>query len=159
MSSSTRSSGTGSGAARGLFWVTDGDLRVSDAERADAADRLSRHYGDGRLDKAEFDQRLDRAMNATTRADLRGLFADLPEGGAAGPRGASQHAGQPATSEPAATAGPHRQHRALTLLAVLVVVVIAAHAATHLFLPWLPMVVLVLAVFLVWLIDRRHRRD
>jgi Domain of unknown function (DUF1707) len=55
-------------------------MRVSDADRAAAADRLSRHYGDGRLDKAEFDLRLDRAMRATTRADLIGLVSDLPEG-------------------------------------------------------------------------------
>jgi hypothetical protein len=53
-------------------------LRVSDADRAAVADRLSRHYGDGRLDKAEFDLRLDRAMRATTRADLIGLLSDLP---------------------------------------------------------------------------------
>jgi hypothetical protein len=58
----------------------DASLRVSDADRAAVADRLSRHYGDGRLDKAEFDLRLDRAMRATTRADLLGLLSDLPEG-------------------------------------------------------------------------------
>jgi Flp pilus assembly protein TadB len=54
-------------------------MRASDAERADVADRLSRHYQDGRLDQAEFNERLDRAMNAKTRADFNGLFADLPD--------------------------------------------------------------------------------
>ena len=53
-------------------------MRISDAERAEVADLLSRHYGDGRLDQAEFNQRLDQAMRATTYADLGGLFADLP---------------------------------------------------------------------------------
>jgi hypothetical protein len=53
-------------------------MRISDAERADVADLLSRHYGDGRLDQAEFNQRLDQAMRAKTYADLGGLFADLP---------------------------------------------------------------------------------
>jgi len=53
-------------------------MRISDAERADVADLLSRHYGDGRLDQAEFNQRLDQAMKAKTYADLGGLFADLP---------------------------------------------------------------------------------
>jgi hypothetical protein len=53
-------------------------MRISDAERAEVADLLSRHYGDGRLDQAEFNQRLDQAMRAKTYADLGGLFADLP---------------------------------------------------------------------------------
>jgi hypothetical protein len=53
-------------------------MRVSDAERAEMADTLSKHYADGRLDDAEFKDRLDRAMGAKTRADLNGLLADLP---------------------------------------------------------------------------------
>lgn len=53
-------------------------MRISDAERAEVADMLSKHYGDGRLDQAEFNQRLDQAMRAKTYADLGGLFADLP---------------------------------------------------------------------------------
>jgi Domain of unknown function (DUF1707) len=55
-------------------------MRVSDADRAAVADRLARHFGDGRLDKAEFDLRLDRALQAKTRADLVSLLSDLPEG-------------------------------------------------------------------------------
>ena len=58
------------------------DLRVSDAERTEVADLLSQHYGDGQLDQAEFDQRLDQAMQAKTYRDLSGLFADLPPNGA-----------------------------------------------------------------------------
>jgi hypothetical protein len=54
------------------------DLRVSDAERADVADRLGKHYSDGRLDEAEFHERVDRAMRAKTQSDLSGLFDDLP---------------------------------------------------------------------------------
>ena len=54
-------------------------LRVSDAERANVADRLSRHYGDGRLDRGEFNERLDQAMKAKTQSDLTGLFTDLPD--------------------------------------------------------------------------------
>jgi hypothetical protein len=54
-------------------------MRVSDAERSQVADRLARHYADGRLDDAEFEARLDRAMRAKTRSDLIGLLADLPE--------------------------------------------------------------------------------
>jgi hypothetical protein len=60
------------------------DLRVSDAERTEVADLLSQHYGDGRLDQAEFEQRLEQAMHAKTYRDLSGLFADLPPTGTSG---------------------------------------------------------------------------
>jgi uncharacterized protein DUF1707 len=66
-------------ALRRASWPDQG-MRVSDADRAEVADRLAKHYSDGRLDQAEFDERLDRAMRATTRADLVVLLADLPEG-------------------------------------------------------------------------------
>lgn len=57
---------------------TDTGLRASDDERNAVADRLSRHYAEGRLDEAEFKNRLDVAMSAITRGDLHGLFHDLP---------------------------------------------------------------------------------
>ena len=44
------------------------DLRVSDAERSEVADRLAEHYGEGRLDEAEFNERVDQAMRAKTRS-------------------------------------------------------------------------------------------
>jgi Domain of unknown function (DUF1707) len=53
-------------------------VRVSDAERAEVADRLSWHYCEGRLDEGEFSQRLDQVMGATTYQDLRGVLQDLP---------------------------------------------------------------------------------
>src|SRR5260370_5357133 len=58
----------------------DPAMRVSDTDRSEIADRLAKHYSDGRLDKAEFEQRLDQALQAKTRADLIGLLADLPDG-------------------------------------------------------------------------------
>ena len=57
----------------------DQHMRVSDADRSDVTDRLARHYGDGRLDQAEFDDRVNRAMTAKTVADFQGLFDDLPD--------------------------------------------------------------------------------
>jgi hypothetical protein len=57
----------------------DPAMRVSDAERTEVTDRLARHYGDGRLDQAEFDERVGRAMAAKTVADFQGLFDDLPD--------------------------------------------------------------------------------
>ncbi|MGO8862720.1 MAG: DUF1707 domain-containing protein [Acidimicrobiales bacterium] len=53
-------------------------LRVSDSERNEVADKLSRHFADGRLDQGEFKERLDAAMSAKTQGDLAGLFDDLP---------------------------------------------------------------------------------
>jgi DUF1707 SHOCT-like domain len=56
----------------------DPALRVGDAERSDIIDRLSQHYTDGRLDHAEFSDRMDRAISAKTMGDLAGLLSDLP---------------------------------------------------------------------------------
>ena len=57
------------------------NLRVSHAERTEVADSLSKHYGDGRLDEEEFNERLDRAMKAKTQSDLDGLLDDMPNTG------------------------------------------------------------------------------
>ena len=61
---------------------SDQHLRVSDAEREAVSGRLAEHFAAGRLDQAEFDARVRRAMSAKTRGDLRVLFADLSETGA-----------------------------------------------------------------------------
>ncbi|HEY2578621.1 MAG TPA: DUF1707 domain-containing protein [Streptosporangiaceae bacterium] len=68
---------TRSSAFRRIIY-TNPDLRVSDAERSEVADRLAKHYGDGRLTQDEFNERVDQAMNAKTQSDLSGLFTDLP---------------------------------------------------------------------------------
>jgi hypothetical protein len=79
MSTPTSPQRVSAAALRRAGWPDQG-MRVSDADRAEVADRLAKHYGDGRLDQVEFDDRLDRAMRAKTRADLVVLLADLPEG-------------------------------------------------------------------------------
>ena len=56
-------------------------MRVSDAERQIAADRLRTAMGEGRLDLLEYDTRLARAYQAVTYADLDQLFSDLPAHG------------------------------------------------------------------------------
>src|SRR3954452_10819013 len=53
-------------------------LRVSDAERQAAVDSLRVAFSDGRLDLAEYDDRITRAYGAFTYADLDRLFTDLP---------------------------------------------------------------------------------
>jgi hypothetical protein len=68
------------GVTAGVPGWPEAGMRVSDADRATVADRLARHFGDGRLDKAEFDNRLDQALRAKTRADLIALLSDLPDG-------------------------------------------------------------------------------
>jgi Flp pilus assembly protein TadB len=114
----------------------DADIRASDAERTEVADRLSRHFADGRLDQTEFKARLDRAMGATTRGDLGGLFDDLPA--------------------LADEAPPPRRHR--RLLPVLVFVVLAAAIVSStvpmIRVPWV--LVVVVAGLLLWRRFGRH---
>ncbi|HLI44965.1 MAG TPA: DUF1707 domain-containing protein [Acidimicrobiales bacterium] len=66
------------GSAPDLRGFAGSGVRASDAERSEVADLLSRHFGEGRLDGAELDERLGRAMSARTRGDLALLVADLP---------------------------------------------------------------------------------
>lgn len=115
------------------------DLRVSDAERNDVTDILSRHYGDGRLDQAEFDARVDAAMHAKTRSELVRVLGDLPR-----------------LDEPATAPVPARSHSFGFLLVFALVVAIAVSATLnalfHAVAVW-PFVLL--AVFLV--MRGRHR--
>jgi len=53
-------------------------VRASDAERDGAAARLQAAFAEGRLDDAEFDQRMRAALTARTRTDLDRLTTDLP---------------------------------------------------------------------------------
>ncbi len=91
---------------------SDQHMRVSDAERQAVADRLAEHFSSGRLDQAEFDERVGRAMGAKTRADLNGLFDDLPDTGA-----------------PAVTDHPRRRrgHPVLLIALLVLVAITAAH--------------------------------
>jgi Flp pilus assembly protein TadB len=115
------------------------DLRVSDADRAEIADRLSKHYSDGRLDQDEFSERLDRAMSAKTQADLHGLLADLPGTGA------------PAKPQPR----PHGRVGRIIFLALLIV--IAAAVGQALLRSYLVILLIVLVAFLWLRYGPRHR--
>jgi hypothetical protein len=102
---------------------TTTNLRVSDAERNAVADKLSRHFSEGRLDQAEFKERLDTAMSAKTQGDLAGLFHDLP----------------PLGSEPPSP--PSRRRRLVPFLVMLAFLVLAAGSTVSLWhvmhVPWL----------------------
>jgi len=58
--------------------TTQRQMRVSDAERQAAAERLRAAMADGRLDLLEYDNRLASAYRAVTYGDLEQLFVDLP---------------------------------------------------------------------------------
>ena len=119
-------------------------LRVSDAERTEVADRLSKHYGDGRLDQAEFNERMEQAMSAKTHGDFAGLFADLPD-----------LTDAPADARPAKIIPPPSRSPMFRILVIVLIVVAAAvigQALIHSFFPWL---LLGLVAFL-WL---RHRES
>lgn len=120
------------------------NMRLSDAERAEIADQLGKHFADGRLDKTEYDERVSRAMSAKTHADVQGLFDDLP-GSAAGARDL------PGAGAPAGGIGPRgaglpgrRHHSPLRVVAFVVLTIMAlsivGHVASHMlwwvFAPW-----------------------
>ena len=111
----------------------DTGLRASDDERNAVADKLSRHYAEGRLDETEFKTRLDAAMSATTRGDLHGLFHDLPR-----------------LSEPAPPPPTPRQ-RAVPWLFLFAFVAFVTVASLP-FYPWdhVPWFLFVIVGFLLW---------
>ena len=130
------------------------DMRVGDAERAEIADRLARHFSDGRLDEAEFSERLDRAMRAKTMADLSGLLSDLPGEELPPQQGGRRHQRKmrkvQLERERLALRHEQRAHRRAErqvrwrslrwiplLIAVLVGAVIVAHTLTHSIAAWI----------------------
>ena len=139
---------------RGYPSAADAGMRVSDAERNEVADELSRHYGDGRLDEAELNQRLDQAMQAKTQSDLSGLLDDLPgalttlPGGRSGPPPAPARPGRPDRLPRG-----RRRFRPVELILFVIIAVIVAHVAAHIFFtPWL----LIALLAFLWLRHRPH---
>lgn len=55
-----------------------GDYRVGDTERDEAVAFLREHTAQGRLDAAEFDERVEAVLRARTRRELEAPLADLP---------------------------------------------------------------------------------
>jgi hypothetical protein len=118
--------------------VREGDLRVSDAERAEVAALLSESFSAGRLDNVELDQRLNAATNAKTRAELRELLTDLP-----------------LPSSTVLPAGRTRRPRLAALIAfalcIAAFISFTAPFAAHEF----PALVVLLVV--LWIVTHRHR--
>lgn len=93
------------------------NLRVSDADRDQAAAELGEHYQAGRLDQEEFDERLTAALRARTRGELDQLLDDLP---------AARRPDPPLPSGHAAAGPGFRPLLAALIPLVLVVGVVAA---------------------------------
>jgi hypothetical protein len=55
-------------------------MRASDQDRDETAQRLQAAFAEGRLNDAEFDQRMRAALAAITRTELEKLSTDLPQG-------------------------------------------------------------------------------
>jgi hypothetical protein len=99
-------------------------MRVSDADRDAVVTELGEHFGQGRLDQAEFDERMTQALAARTEGDLDGLLADLPPA-------------RPAVSAAPARAWPRRLPVAVPLLfAVILIATFAAGGRQHGGVPW-----------------------
>jgi hypothetical protein len=73
------------------------EMRAGDSDRQAVADALKLALDEGRLDLAEYDERLQRAYAAKTYGDLDGLLDDLPAT-ALTPKPASAPAPQPAAA-------------------------------------------------------------
>jgi len=121
-------------------------MRVSDAERSEVADALSKHYSDGRLDEAEFNERLQKAMSAKTRGDFAGLLADLP----------------PITPPPPPE--PQVRHRRTGLALGLVALIMVGFAVASPYWSWhVPWILLAVVLFVLWRRSKwawhRHRHD
>lgn len=127
-------------AARWIGSPSTATLRVSDAERNAVADKLSRHYAEGRLDESEFKERLDAAMSAKTQGDLAGLFDDLP----------------PLASQPAPP--PSRRRRLIPVMVMVAFIALAAGSTISIWhvmrVPWL--LIAVVGFFLWNRAGRRH---
>ena len=94
-------------------------VRASDAERDQAAEILRAAYAEGRLTRAELDERTGAAYAARTRADLHGLTSDLP---GAVPAETTAYGCPPAADLPVVDPGPGASmHLNLCLLLCLLV--------------------------------------
>jgi hypothetical protein len=124
-------------------------LRMSDAEREQAAGELGEHYVQGRLTAEEHSERLDQIWAARTRAELTPIFQDLP--GRYAPQPFGPPFPQPFPPRFAGYAAPPRRRTRLpaplmAILAFLVVVTVLTH---------LP---IILFGLVVWFILAKHHR-
>ena len=112
-------------------------IRIGDAERDKAVSDLGDHFAAGRLNRDEFDDRADQAMQARFSTDLAPLFADLP---------ASQPAAPTTPPGEVRAGGPPPWAYAMWLLPVLMVAAVAGAILLHApFILWFGVWMLVIA--------------
>lgn len=118
----------------------DPNLRAADADRERIGERLRGSHAEGRLDMAEFQQRLERCYEAKTLGELGELVRDLPR--------QDEHQER----RPFAWFRPWRW-RLLPLAPILIaVIVVLAATGHHVFWLWIPL------LFLFWRMSWWRRR-
>ncbi|MEP9363084.1 DUF1707 domain-containing protein [Nocardioides sp. CN2-186] len=127
--------------------MTDDHLRMSDADREEAATELGEHFAQGRLTADEYAERLDRVWAARTRGELAPLFRDLP--GRYGPPAPARESSARRSTSWSGGMSPWRRGVPTPLVVVLVVLLVLT-VVTH-----LPVILVGLAV--VWFVLSRHR--
>ena len=124
-------------------------IRSGDAERDQAVSDLGDHFAAGRLNREEFDDRADQAMQARFSTELAPLFADLPS---------TQPAAPSAPSGAARPGGPPPWAYAMWLFPVLMVAAVAGAILLHApFILWFGVWLLVIARITGH--KHRHRRS
>ena len=124
-------------------------IRIGDAERDKAVSDLGDHFAAGRLNREEFDDRADQAMQARFSTELAPLFADLPATLPPSPA-ASSGGGRPG--------GPPPWAYAMWLFPVLMVAAVAGAILLHApFILWFGVWLLVIAKISGH--RHRHRRS
>jgi len=93
--------------------VNRDSLRVGDAEREDAARQLGDHFASGRLDRDEYDERLETIFAARTGGEIAAVFRDLP----------GQHPRAQRPSAPRYERRPTRRRVFLPFLPVLLILI------------------------------------
>jgi hypothetical protein len=122
----------------------DPSLRAGDADRERIADRLRVAHTEGRIDLAEFQQRLERCYESKTFGELDQLVRDLPF---------EQQPARRSTSAPGWTV---RLAAMATIVAVLSVLVAVSAGPRHQHFVWVWIPLMFLVWRMVWW--RRGRR-
>src|SRR5262249_44505194 len=107
----------------------DPNIRAADADRERIAEQLRRCHAEGRLDMAEFQERIERCYAAKTHGQLGELVRDLPRHEQE--RSLARHA-------------PSRLPLFPLIPLLIALAVLAAATRHHFFWLWVPLVFLVL---------------
>jgi hypothetical protein len=110
----------------------DPNLRAADADRERIAERLRESHAEGRLDMAEFQERLERCYESKTLGELGELVRDLPR------------QDERDTQRAFGWFRPWRWPLAAVPSILIALIVVSATTGHHVFWLWIPL------VFLFW---------